>query len=139
MTLARLASLIGVAVLVLVLNVAMSVLYMVVYGHLVNPGHPEAYYREHIKVAAPYCSIVVGVPLMFLAGFLAAGWWQGQPGVYAALVIWLAYALIDLGVVLAAGMTPKIAVLCAVSLLTKLAAVYLGALAGAPSAPPAHG
>ncbi|MFM9994918.1 MAG: hypothetical protein ACKVU4_03855 [Phycisphaerales bacterium] len=43
-------------------------------------------------------------------------------------MIWLAYALIDLGVLLAAGMTTKIAILCAVSLLTKLAAAYAGAL-----------
>ena len=43
-------------------------------------------------------------------------------------MVWLAYALIDIGVLLAAGLTPKIAVLFAVSFLTKLAAVYLGAL-----------
>lgn len=128
MTLVRLASVIGVALLVMALNVAMSVLYMVVYSYLINPGHPEGYYKEHIKVAAPYCSIVAGIPLMFLAGLWVAGWWEGQFGVKAALVVWLAYALIDLGVLLAAGMNTKIAVLFAVALLTKLAAVYLGAL-----------
>src|SRR5688572_25282655 len=129
MTLVRLASLIGVALLVLVLNVAMSFLYMVVYGYLINPGHPKGYYDEHIKVAAPYCSIVAGMPLMFLAGLWVAGWWGGQLGVKAALVVWLAYAIIDLGIVLAAGgMTAKDTVLVAVSLLTKLAAAYAGAL-----------
>jgi hypothetical protein len=45
------------------------------------------------------------------------------------LTVWLAYALIDGGVMLAAGLTARGAVLVAVSLLTKLAAVYLGALA----------
>jgi hypothetical protein len=128
MTLVRLASLIGVALLVMVLNVAMSILYMVIYSHLVNQGHTEEYYREHIKVAAPYCSIVAGVPLMFLAGFWVGGWWQAQFGVKAALVVWLAYAIIDLGVLLAAGISAKIAILYAVSMLTKLAAVYFGAL-----------
>jgi hypothetical protein len=129
MTLVRLASLIGVALLVMVLNVAMSFLYMVVYGYLINPGHPKGYYDEHIKVAAPYCSIVAGMPLMFLAGLWVAGWWGGQLGVKAALVVWLAYAIIDLGIVLAAGgMTAKDTVLVAVSLLTKLAAAYAGAL-----------
>jgi hypothetical protein len=128
MTLVRLASLVGVAVLVMALNVAMSVLYMVVYGHLINPGHPEGYYHEHIKVAAPYCSIIAGMPLMFLAGLWVANWWDGQSGVKAALVVWLTYALIDLGVLLAAGMTAKIAILFTVSFLTKLAAVYAGAL-----------
>lgn len=134
MTLVRLASLVGVALLVVVLNVAGSVLYMVVYGHLINPGHPKEFYDEHIKVAAPYCSIVAGVPLMFLAGLWVAGWSGsegvgGHLGVKAALVVWLAYAILDLGIVLAAGgITAKIAALVGVSLLTKLAAAYLGAL-----------
>jgi len=130
-TLVRVLSLIGVALLVMVLNVAASVLYMVIYGHLINPGHPREYYNEHIKVAAPYCSIVAGVPLMFLAGLWVAGWGNGQLGVKGALVVWLVYALIDLGALLAAGLTAKLAILSAVSLLTKLAAVYAGALVAA--------
>ena len=94
-TLGRLAWLVGVAFLVLVLNVAVSILYMVVYGHLIDPGHEEQYYHDHIKVAAPYCSIVAGIPLMFLAGWWVGGWWEGEFAVKAALVVWLAYALID--------------------------------------------
>jgi hypothetical protein len=128
MTLVRLASLIGVGLLVLVVNVVMSILYMVVYGHLINPGHPKEFYEAHIKVAAPYCSIVAGIPLMFLASFWVAGWWGGALGIKAALVVWLAYAIIDTGIVIAAGMNTKIAVLVTVSLLTKLAAAYAGAL-----------
>jgi len=103
---------------------------VVVYGHLIDPGHDEQYYREHIKVAAPYCSIVAGMPLMFLAGWWVAGWWEGQFAVKTALVVWLAYALIDTAVLVAAGLTTRIAILFAVSFLTKLGAVYLGALVG---------
>lgn len=136
MTLLRVASLVGVALLVMVLNVAMSIVYMVVYGYLINPGHPKAYYEEHIQAAAPYCSIVAGMPLMFLAGLWVAGW---GGGVKAALVVWLAYALIDLGVLLAAGMTAKIAVLFTVSFLTKLGAAYLGALVAVHRAGPGPG
>ena len=69
MTLVRMASLIGVALLVMVVNVVMSILYMVVYAYLIDPGHPRAYYDEHAKVAAPYCSIVAGMPLMFSRAF----------------------------------------------------------------------
>ncbi len=128
MTPSRLAWLVGVALLVLVVNVVVSVLYMVVYSYLIDPGHEEQYYRDHIKVAAPYCSIVAGIPLMFLAGRWVGGWWEGQFAVKAALTVWLVYALIDFAVLLGAGLTVKIAVLLAVSLLTKLAAVYFGAL-----------
>lgn len=140
MTLVRLASLVGVAVLVMALNVAASILYMVVYGHLINPGHPKEYYDEHVKVAAPYCSIAAGIPLMFLAGLWVAGWAAsqgvgGQLGVKAALVVWLAYAVIDTGIVLAAGgMTAKMAVLVAASHLTKLGAAFAGALVAGRSA-----
>jgi len=128
MTIGRVAWLVGVGLLVLVVNVAASFLYMVVYGHLIDPGHEEQYYHDHIQVAAPYCSIVAGIPLMFLAGWWVTGWWEGEFAIKAALVVWLSYALIDIGVLLAAGLTPKIAVLCVASLLTKLAAVCVGAL-----------
>jgi len=129
MTLVRIASLAGVGLLVLVLNVVASVLYMVVYGHLINPGHPQQYYNEHIQVAGPYCSFVAGTPLMFFAGYWVAGWWGGQYAVKAALIVWLAYALIDLSILLGMGMTGKIALLFAGLILTKLAAAYVGALA----------
>jgi hypothetical protein len=128
MALIRLASLIGVALLVMVLNVAMSILYMVVYSYLIDPGHPKEYYEEHIKVAAPYCSIVAGIPLMFLAGWWVGRWWEPEFAIKAAFAVWLVYVLIDFAVLLAAGLTGKIAVLFAASFLTKLAAVYLGAV-----------
>ncbi len=92
----RLAWLVGVAVLVLVVNVAVSILYMVVYGHWIDPGHDVQYYNDHIQIAAPYCSIVAGIPLMFLAGWWVGGWWKGEFAVRAALVVWLAYVLIDI-------------------------------------------
>jgi len=129
MTLGRLAALVGIALLVMVANVALSVLYMVVYGHVIDRGHEKQYYQEHIKVAAPYCSIVAGIPLMFLAGWWVRGFWGGELGMLPALVVWSAYALIDIAVLAASGMTARIAVVFAVSILTKLAAVYLGARA----------
>lgn len=134
MTLVRLASLVGIAVLVMALNVAVTIVYMVVYGHLINPGHPKEFYQQHVQTAAPYCSIVAGMPLMFLAGWWVAGWWGGALGIKAALIVWLAYAIIDTGIVIAAGMNAKIALLVAVSLLTKLAAAYAGGLVALRSA-----
>jgi hypothetical protein len=132
--LTRVAALVGVAVVVMVLNVVASVLYMVVYGHVINPGHPEEFYREHVAVAAPYCSIVVGMPLMYLAGLWVGGWRRragcGVDGVRAGLVVWGAYFVIDLCALLVAGMSVKIAVLFVVSFVTKLVAVWVGARRG---------
>jgi len=128
MNVSRLAWLVGVALLTMVANVVASILYMVVYSYLIDPGHDEQYYNDHIQIAAPYCSIVAGIPLMFLAGWWVGGWWQREFALKSALVVWLVYAVIDIAIMLGAGVTPMLAVLIAVSLLTKLAAVYVGAL-----------
>ena len=56
MNVGRVALLVGVAVLVLVANVAASILYMVVYGHIIDPGHDPQYYNDHIQVAGPYAA-----------------------------------------------------------------------------------
>jgi hypothetical protein len=127
MTVGRVALLVGVAVLVLVANVAASILYMVVYSYVIDPGHDPQYYNDHIQVAGPYCSIVAGIPLMFLAGWWVAGWWQRALGVRPALIVWLAYSVIDLAVLLAVGMSLRVGLLLVVSFATKLAAAYCGA------------
>lgn len=138
MTVDRVALLVGVAVLVLVANVACSVLYMVVYGYVIDPGHPEQYYHDHIQAAGPYCSIVAGIPLFFAAGWWVTGWWRRALGMQPAWVVWLAYATIDLAIILAAGATLSVGLLVAISLATKLAAALLGAkLRLARSAKPA--
>jgi hypothetical protein len=41
-----------VAILVLVANVAVSILYMIVYGHVIDPGHEPTYYDDHIQAAS---------------------------------------------------------------------------------------
>jgi hypothetical protein len=54
--------------------------------------------------------------------------------VKSAIIVWLAYAVIDLAILAASGLTARIGVLFAVSFLTKLAAVYFGAfVAGRPA------
>ena len=121
MTLGRAALLAGWGLGVMAANVAMTVLYMVVYSYAIDPGHDKAYYDAHVTVAAPYCSIVAGIPLMF-----AVGLWVESP-----LIVWLAYAVIDLAIVAVSGLTAsaltvRFGVLVAISLLTKLAAAYCG-------------
>src|SRR5262245_60004739 len=99
MTIGRMAILVGIVVLVMVINVAMSFLYMVVYGHWIDPGHEQAYYEAHIQRAAPYCSIIAGIPLMWVAGWWVGGFWEAKLPMQSAFVIGLAYALIDIAIV----------------------------------------
>ena len=130
MTLERwshLALLVGVSLIVMVANVAFSVLYMVVYSYWIDPGHDNEYYQGHIQIAAPYCSIIAGIPLMFTAGWVVSGWRQVKFAVKPAVVVWIAYALIDLAILLAAGITFRIGVLFVISIATKLVAIYFGA------------
>ncbi len=121
MTPGRVAALAGLALGVMAVNVAITVLYMVVYGHVIDPGHEQAYYEAHVQIAAPYCSIIAGIPLMFLVG-----WWVGM---WPAMLVWLVYALLDVAFLAGSGPTLRAGAFVAVSLLTKLGAAYLGALA----------
>lgn len=127
MTLGRVALLCGVAVLVLVANVTASILYMFVYSLIIDPGHDPQHYHNYIQVAGPYCSIVAGIPLMFAAGWWVTGWWRRALGMRPAWVVWVAYATIDLLILLAVGLTFGVAVLFAISFGTKLVAALLGA------------
>lgn len=116
-----------VAVLVLVTNVAASIGYMVIFGHLIAPGHDAKFYEDHIQVAGPYCSIVAGVPIMFFAGWWVAGWWHRTLNYKGAFLVWLIYTLIDLTILLFIGLTLEVSLLFVVSFATKLVAVLWGA------------
>ena len=120
-------ALIGVALLVLISNVTVSILYMVLYGHVIDPGHDPKYYQDHIQMAGPYCSIVAGIPIMFVAGWWVAGLWRQVLRFRGALLVWLAYTIIDLSILLIAGLSLGVGVFFVISFATKLAAAYWGA------------
>jgi hypothetical protein len=111
---------------VMILNVLIHVLFMVVYGYLIDPGHDEAYYQAYAQVSAPYSSIIAGMPLMFLAGRWIGKKFPKGNSVKAALFAWFVYFLIDFAIIAAVGALTQIALLFTISFATKLAAAYLG-------------
>ncbi len=113
---------------VMIVNVLISILYVVFYSFVIDPGHDEAYYQAYAQVAAPYSSIIAGIPLMFLAGRWIGSKFPKGNSVKAALLMWLVYFLIDLAIVTAVGALAQIALIFAISFTTKLAAAYLGGL-----------
>ena len=117
------------AIAVLILNVAIHILYMVAYSYLINPGHDAAYYGAHARVSAPYSSIVVGMPLMFLICRWIGKKFPAGLNVTAAILVWLLYFLIDISVVVFAGELRRLTLLVTISFATKFAAAYLGGLA----------
>ncbi len=116
------------AVAVLVTNLAIHILYMVAYYHLINPGQDTAHYHAHAKLSAPYSSIFVGMPLMFLVCRWVGKKFAARFSVTAALLVWLVYFLIDITILVSAGEFRRSALLFVVSFVTKFAAAYLGGL-----------
>ena len=113
---------------VMIVNVLISVLYVVVYSYLIDPGHEEAYYQAHAQLSAPYSSIIAGMPLMFVAGRWIGRKFPKGNSVKAALLVWLVYFLLDFAIIAAAGALAQIAVLFAISFATKVGAALLGGL-----------
>ncbi len=117
------------AIAVLIINVAIHILYMVAYSYLINPGQDTTHYQAHAKLSAPYSSIVVGMPLMFLMCRWIGMKFAAQSSVTVALLIWLVYFLIDITVLMFAGELGRLALLFVISFATKFVAAYLGGLA----------
>ena len=121
---------------VMIANVAASFFMVWVYATFIDPGHPHAYYQAFAETAAPIGSVVAGIPLMLLAGYLLG---RGRPKRSALLVAGAAaliYVLVDLTILIGAGASGSIWVWAALSHATKLAAALAGAaLATRPAAP----
>lgn len=115
------------AIGVMVLNVAISVGVVWVYATFVEPGRPAAHYESFAIAAAPVSSVVAGIPLMFLAGFLLSRGRTARAALWAAGAMALLYIVIDAAVLLAANAGSSIWAWEALSYSTKL----LSALAGA--------
>lgn len=121
----------GTAILVMIANVLISILYITFYGYVINPNQTIDYYQTYARVAAPYCSIIAGIPLMFVAGRWLGKRRNPSDGVHAAISMWLVYSAIDLYVLVLGSRSLRLMTLTAISLTTKFAGAYLGGRAGA--------
>src|SRR5687767_7187801 len=112
---------------VMIANVAISFGVVWVYSTFFNPGQPYAHYEAFAAEAAPVGSVVAGIPLMLVAGYLLA---KGRPrrgALLAAGAAALLYILLDLAILLGAQASGTVWGWAALSHATKL----LSALAGA--------
>lgn len=113
---------IGLGVLAMALTVGAAFLWVWFYASSINPGHDGAFYQLYAQRVAPLAAILVGVPLLFVAGWLNG---RGQRSWLAALVPAATYILLDAVLIAASGLWPPLWTL-AVSYLTKTGAAWAG-------------
>ena len=121
------------AVVVGILNVFLFFLFMVLYGHVIDPGHEEQFYQDAAGRFGPISSIICGIPLMYLAGRWIGKRVGPQLAIKAGLLVWLIYFTLDVAIVAASGVLISVLHLVIISFTTKLAAIYLGARHSAKS------
>jgi hypothetical protein len=136
MSFKRLALNFGIAVLILVANVILTVIYMVVYGHFIDPGHDPKYYADHVQIAGPYCGIAGGSFLMFLAGYLISLRFDRSEARKNVAGVWATYGILDFGILAATGLSSAIGALFAVSMIAKGIAGFAGVSLGQRQANP---
>lgn len=120
------AWILGSALIVMVLNVAAHVAYMVLYGHVLNPGHPVSHYTDHANRSAPYSSMIVGFALMFLAGRFVGKRAAEDRILRSAVGVAVVYTVIDVAILVAVGVSAEMALLATISAICKFAGAYLG-------------
>jgi hypothetical protein len=115
----------GVAIGILVVNVAISFAVVAAYSLWVEPGHDAAYYEAAAQWIAPWSSIAFGWLLFFIACYVFSRRPE-RSALAFAITVFSTYAALDLGILLAAGALATFAPIIALSLASKL----VGAIGG---------
>jgi hypothetical protein len=116
------------AILAGVINVLLFFLFMVLYGHVINPGHEDSFYQETANRFGPYASIIGGIPVFFLTGVILRRF-LGERALKVAITAWGIYLGVDLAIIIAvaAGQITAFLPHMVVSFASKLGAIYFGA------------
>jgi hypothetical protein len=122
------------ALAVMIANVAISFGVVWVYSTFIGPGQPLSHYESFAATAAPIGSVVAGIPLMLLAGFLLGRGRQRRAALLAAGAAALVYIALDMTILVGAHAGGSIWAWAALSHVTKLAAALAGAALVSPPA-----
>lgn len=112
---------------VMVVNVAISFGVVWAYSTFVAPGQSLSRYEAFATTAAPVSSVIAGIPLMLLAGFLLAKGHDRRGALLAAGACALLYIVLDMAILIGAHAGGSIWAWAMLSHATKL----IFALAGA--------
>ncbi|HRI03347.1 MAG TPA: hypothetical protein PLL77_06355 [Pyrinomonadaceae bacterium] len=116
------------AIIAGVVNVTLFFLFMVLYGHVINPGHEDAFYQEAANRFGPYASIIGGIPVFFVTGLVLRRFLSTR-ALKVGIAAWAIYFVLDVAIILAAAVDKVISFLplIVVSFATKFVAIYFGA------------
>ena len=94
--------LIGVALLLHVALIALSIIEVAIYSYMVSPGHDKEFYSEHANQSGPWVSAIFGSLFMFL---LVRRFIKRFSQQHLAYAIWLPviYITIDFILLLVSG------------------------------------
>ena len=94
--------LIGLAILVMITLIIISILEVTFYSYVINPGHEVSVYETHAEFSAPYVSGIFG----FIIFFLIARHWKKKQihNLFKLIILFpLTYVLLDIVVILLSG------------------------------------
>jgi len=94
--------LIGLAISAMITLVIISILEVVVYSYVVNPGQVNSVYETHAQFSAPYISGIFG----FVVFFLVTRYWKKRKYENLPKLVFLfplTYVLLDITILLLAG------------------------------------
>jgi hypothetical protein len=114
------------AIIVGICNVFAFFLFMVLYGHVIDPGHEEQFYQDAASRFGPYASIIAGIPIMYIAGRILRRY-LGSRAIKIGIAAWCIYLAVDVAIVTAMGQILNFLPHVVVSFATKFAAIYFGA------------
>ncbi len=118
------------AIVIMVVNVAISYVVVAIYAYLINPGHENAFYEAAAQDIAPWSSVVAGGFLFFGAGYLCAKRRPDRDAVLFAAAIWTGYLIVEFIILSGAGALTSMIGIVSLSLGTKLIAAIAGAKLG---------
>lgn len=117
----------GVALALLVLNVAAAFGVMAIYGHFIEVGREASFYEQAAQRIAPWSSVFVGAVLFFLAAWFFGVRKPERSALQFALAFTAFYCLVDIVILAATGNLGVQVGIIALSLGTKFAAAFAGA------------
>ena len=91
-----------VAIAVGVCNIFAFFLFMVLYGHVINPGQDDQFYQDAASRFGPFASIIAGIPIMYFAGRILRKL-LGTRALKVGIAAWCIYLAVDIAIVTTAG------------------------------------